>query len=319
MQRSVSAREANQQFSRILRDVEAGAEILVTRRGRPVARIVPAQTPGERQLTPEQEAAHARSMERLAKAGISAAASSTATSCMTRFRSTLTCWCTPPISLLGRAGSALSTFSIGQCDVIAFSRSKRLRSSFTRLRASAWCRERKRRPSYGTGPPSFRPFRPTRGALGSARACHRRPPCLVGCAPAATAERHGCNIVLSENMQDGARFGGITILIRSSGKSCQSRSPNCSADLSDRDPAAECRVQDHPQHLWVRDAAKPAMNASLPSLAHAGLGLTSSVWARHRRRTGNRTGRSRGSRAARTVASRGRPCARAPDHRPRRP
>lgn len=67
MQRSVSAREANQQFSRILRDVEAGAEILVTRRGQPVARIVPAQRPGERQLTPEQEAAHARSMERLRK------------------------------------------------------------------------------------------------------------------------------------------------------------------------------------------------------------------------------------------------------------
>lgn len=67
MQRSVSAREANQQFSRILHDVEAGAEILVTRRGQPVARIVPAQRPGERQLTPEQEAAHARSMERLRK------------------------------------------------------------------------------------------------------------------------------------------------------------------------------------------------------------------------------------------------------------
>jgi prevent-host-death family protein len=67
MQRSVSAREANQQFSRILRDVEAGAEILVTRRGRPVARIVPAQPSGERQLTPEQEAAHARSMARLRK------------------------------------------------------------------------------------------------------------------------------------------------------------------------------------------------------------------------------------------------------------
>ena len=67
MQRSVSAREANQQFSRILRDVGAGAEILVTRRGQPVARIVPAQRPGERQLTPEQEAAHARSMERLRK------------------------------------------------------------------------------------------------------------------------------------------------------------------------------------------------------------------------------------------------------------
>ena len=67
MQRSVSAREANQQFSRILREVEAGAEVVVTRRGQPVARIVPAQRPGERQLTPEQEAAHARSMERLRK------------------------------------------------------------------------------------------------------------------------------------------------------------------------------------------------------------------------------------------------------------
>jgi prevent-host-death family protein len=67
MQRSVSAREANQQFSRILREVEAGAEILVTRRGRPVARIMPAQAPGERQLTPEQEAAHARTMARLRK------------------------------------------------------------------------------------------------------------------------------------------------------------------------------------------------------------------------------------------------------------
>jgi prevent-host-death family protein len=67
VERSVSAREANQQFSRILRAVEAGAEILVTRRGQPVARIVPAQRPRERQLTPEQEAAHARSMERLRK------------------------------------------------------------------------------------------------------------------------------------------------------------------------------------------------------------------------------------------------------------
>jgi prevent-host-death family protein len=67
VQRSVSAREANQQFSRILRDVEAGAEIVVTRRGQPVARIVPASPSRERRLTPEQEAAHARSMERLRK------------------------------------------------------------------------------------------------------------------------------------------------------------------------------------------------------------------------------------------------------------
>jgi predicted nucleic acid-binding protein len=28
----------------------------------------------------------------------------------------------------------------------------------------------------------------------------------------ATAERHGCDIVLSEDMQDGARFGRVTIL-----------------------------------------------------------------------------------------------------------
>jgi predicted nucleic acid-binding protein len=28
----------------------------------------------------------------------------------------------------------------------------------------------------------------------------------------ATAERHGCDIVLSEDMQDGARFGGVTVL-----------------------------------------------------------------------------------------------------------
>ena len=28
----------------------------------------------------------------------------------------------------------------------------------------------------------------------------------------ATAERHGCKIVLSENMQDGTRFGDVTIL-----------------------------------------------------------------------------------------------------------
>jgi prevent-host-death family protein len=68
MQRSVSAREANQQFSRILREVETGAEILVTRRGQPVARIISAAPPPrERQLTPEQEAAHAHSKERLRK------------------------------------------------------------------------------------------------------------------------------------------------------------------------------------------------------------------------------------------------------------
>jgi predicted nucleic acid-binding protein len=28
----------------------------------------------------------------------------------------------------------------------------------------------------------------------------------------ATAERHGCGVVLSQDMQDGARFGGVTVL-----------------------------------------------------------------------------------------------------------
>ncbi len=39
--RPVSLKEANQQFSRLIREVEAGEGFVVTRRGRPVARIVP--------------------------------------------------------------------------------------------------------------------------------------------------------------------------------------------------------------------------------------------------------------------------------------
>jgi prevent-host-death family protein len=39
--RVVSAREANQAFSRILQEAERGSEVVVTRRGRPVAIIGP--------------------------------------------------------------------------------------------------------------------------------------------------------------------------------------------------------------------------------------------------------------------------------------
>ena len=39
--RSVTAREANQSFSRILRDAESGDTVVVTRRGKPVAVIGP--------------------------------------------------------------------------------------------------------------------------------------------------------------------------------------------------------------------------------------------------------------------------------------
>ena len=67
MQTSISAREANHNFARILREVASGTEFVVTRRGVPIARIVPARPSGERQLTPEQERILERSMARLRK------------------------------------------------------------------------------------------------------------------------------------------------------------------------------------------------------------------------------------------------------------
>jgi len=39
----VGAREANQQFSKLLREVEAGAEVIISRSGTEVARIQPTQ------------------------------------------------------------------------------------------------------------------------------------------------------------------------------------------------------------------------------------------------------------------------------------
>jgi len=39
--RSVTAREANQSFSRVLQEAEAGTEIVITRRGKPVAVLSP--------------------------------------------------------------------------------------------------------------------------------------------------------------------------------------------------------------------------------------------------------------------------------------
>ncbi len=40
--RTIGAREANQRFSELLREVESGKEITITRNGKPVARISPA-------------------------------------------------------------------------------------------------------------------------------------------------------------------------------------------------------------------------------------------------------------------------------------
>ena len=59
--RTVSAREANQQFSRLLGEVAAGEEVVITRRGAPVATLSPYRG---RPLTPERQAAIARMMAR---------------------------------------------------------------------------------------------------------------------------------------------------------------------------------------------------------------------------------------------------------------
>ena len=58
MARTVSLREANQSFARCIREVEAGEEFVITRNGKPVARLSPVT--GRRVLTPEQEAAWER-------------------------------------------------------------------------------------------------------------------------------------------------------------------------------------------------------------------------------------------------------------------
>ena len=58
--RTVSAREANQQFARILGEASAGEEIVITRRGKPVAVLAPYRP---QTLTPEQKAAIVRIRE----------------------------------------------------------------------------------------------------------------------------------------------------------------------------------------------------------------------------------------------------------------
>jgi prevent-host-death family protein len=41
--RTVSAREANQRFSKLLQAVVEGEEVVITRRGKPVARLAPVE------------------------------------------------------------------------------------------------------------------------------------------------------------------------------------------------------------------------------------------------------------------------------------
>jgi prevent-host-death family protein len=58
MTKTLTLREANQSFARCIRAVETGEEFVITRNGKPVARLSPIS--GRRVLTPEQEAAWER-------------------------------------------------------------------------------------------------------------------------------------------------------------------------------------------------------------------------------------------------------------------
>lgn len=55
MDRVITATEANQRFSEVLRDVASGESFTVTSRGRPVARVTPAQSSREQRMTRQKE------------------------------------------------------------------------------------------------------------------------------------------------------------------------------------------------------------------------------------------------------------------------
>lgn len=66
MQQQISLREINQHLSQYIHAVEEGAEYVITRRGKPVARIVPlVDVEEQRVLTPKQEAALERIRQRV--------------------------------------------------------------------------------------------------------------------------------------------------------------------------------------------------------------------------------------------------------------
>jgi prevent-host-death family protein len=62
--KTISARQANHGFSDLLAQVEQGEEILITKRGNPVAIISPYRAPA---MTPERQAAIARVAELMEK------------------------------------------------------------------------------------------------------------------------------------------------------------------------------------------------------------------------------------------------------------
>jgi prevent-host-death family protein len=86
MSKTVTLRDANQNFAKYVREVEAGEEIVITRRGEPVAKL--SAVSGRRVLTPEQEAALERTRKRK-RAGRWESARSIAIPSMTAERVTL--------------------------------------------------------------------------------------------------------------------------------------------------------------------------------------------------------------------------------------
>lgn len=61
--RTVSLMTANQEFSRLIRDVEQGEGVLITRRGRPIAKLLPHRA--DRTADPDWAAAYERMMAQL--------------------------------------------------------------------------------------------------------------------------------------------------------------------------------------------------------------------------------------------------------------
>ena len=65
MEQQITLREANQHLSRYIDAVQRGEEVVITKRGVPVARLMPVEQ--TKSLTPAQEQARARSRERMTR------------------------------------------------------------------------------------------------------------------------------------------------------------------------------------------------------------------------------------------------------------
>lgn len=65
MKQQVSLRDANQHLSRYVEAVERGEEIIITRRGKPVAKIV--RIANAQRLTAAQKVVHERMLARMRK------------------------------------------------------------------------------------------------------------------------------------------------------------------------------------------------------------------------------------------------------------